>query len=74
MQEEPVNGPEGRTRWNVVPWRQVNPGVCNLRRRIFRASRENDHRNVRSLQKLMLRSRANALKVFGRSSGGIRES
>lgn len=62
MQAQPVNGPEERVRWSAVDWRQVNRCVRNLRRRIFRASRENDHRKLRSLQKLMLRSRANALK------------
>lgn len=62
MQAHPVNGPEERVRWSAVDWRQVNRCVRNLRRRIFRASRENDHRKLRSLQKLMLRSRANALK------------
>lgn len=62
MQNKSANGPKQRTNWNAVDWRQVNQCVRNLRQRIFRASRENDHRKVRSLQKLMLRSRANALK------------
>ncbi len=35
--------------------------VTNLRQRIFQAARANDHRRVRSLQKLMLRSRSNIL-------------
>jgi RNA-directed DNA polymerase len=61
MQNKSANGPKQRT-WNAVDWRQVNQCVRNLRQRIFRASRKNDHRKVRSLQKLMLRSRANALK------------
>lgn len=62
MQNKSANGPKQRTNWNAVDWRQVNQCVRNLRQRIFRASRKNDHRKVRSLQKLMLRSRANALK------------
>lgn len=62
MQNKSANGPKQRTNWNAVDWRQVNQCVRNLRQRIFRASRENDHRKVRSLQKLMLQSRANALK------------
>ncbi len=63
MQELPVNGPkESATQWNAINWRKTNRQVRNLRRRIFRATREGDHRKVRSLQKLMLRSRANAVK------------
>ncbi|MGB8898277.1 MAG: reverse transcriptase N-terminal domain-containing protein [Methylocella sp.] len=62
MQNKSANGPKQRTNWNAVDWRQVDQCVRNLRQRIFRASRENNHRKVRSLQKLMLRSRANALK------------
>jgi len=56
-----VNGAEGRTCWDVVEWRRVERVVRNLRQRIFRASRDGDLAKVRSLQKLMLRSRANAL-------------
>lgn len=62
MQVRPVNGPEECAQWRAVYWRQINRRVRNLRRRIFRATRENDHRKVKSLQKLMLRSRANAVK------------
>jgi RNA-directed DNA polymerase len=58
-----ANGAEGRpnTDWNAIDWRKVQRSVSNLRRRIFRASKEGDHRKVRSLQKLVLRSYANAL-------------
>jgi RNA-directed DNA polymerase len=59
-----ANGAEGRsttTDWDAVDWRKVEKSVSNLRRRIFRASKEGDHRKVRSLQKLALRSYANAL-------------
>jgi RNA-directed DNA polymerase len=57
-----ANGAEGRTTdWNAVNWHKVERTVRNLRQRIFRASKEGDYRKVRSLQKLMLRSRANAL-------------
>ena len=58
-----ANGAEGRTAtdWNAIDWRKVERSVSSLRRRIFRASKEGDHRKVRSLQKLMLRSYANAL-------------
>jgi len=61
-----ANGTEGRTDWNAVDWRQAGRYVRNLRQRIFRASEEGNHRKVRSLQKLMLRSRANALLAVRR--------
>ena len=56
-----ANGPKGRTVWDLVDWREANRIVTNLRQRIFRAARANDHHKVRSLQKLMLRSRSNIL-------------
>src|SRR5947199_10613378 len=56
-----ANGPEGRTVWDFVDWRKASRIVANLRQRIFRAARANDHRKVRSLMKLMLRSRSNIL-------------
>lgn len=59
--ESLANGPAGRTVWDFVDWRKANRIVTNLRQRIFRAARANDHRRVRSLQKLMLRSRSNIL-------------
>src|SRR5215210_1303020 len=62
--ESLANGTEGHppTDWKAIDWRKVERNVRNLRQRIFRASKEGDHRKVRSLQKLMLRSRANALQ------------
>src|SRR5882762_5796776 len=59
--ESLANGPAGRTAWNLVDWRKAGRIVTNLRQRIFRAARANDHRKVRSLRKLMLRSRSNIL-------------
>jgi RNA-directed DNA polymerase len=57
-----VNGPEGEPEdWNAVQWRRVEQDVQRLRQRIFAASRAGDLRKVRNLQKLMLRSRSNAL-------------
>jgi RNA-directed DNA polymerase len=56
-----AKGRSGNTDWNTIDWRKVEKSVSNLRRRIFRASKEGDHRKVRSLQKLALRSHANAL-------------
>jgi len=56
-----ANGPARRTDWNAVDWRKANRIVTNLRQRIFRATRANDLRKVRSLQKLMLRCYSNIL-------------
>lgn len=49
------------TDWNSVNWRDANRVVHNLRQRIFRASQAGEWAQVRSLQKLMLRSRSNTL-------------
>jgi RNA-directed DNA polymerase len=57
-----VNGPEDETTdWLSIDWRQAEDDVRRLRQRIFTASRNGDLKKVRNLQKLMLRSRANAL-------------
>ena len=56
-----VNGPEGDPGWDSVDWGQAEENVRRLRRRIFAASRAGDLKKVRSLQKLVLRSRSNAL-------------
>ena len=57
-----VNGPEGELPdWDAVQWRQVGQDVRRLRQRIFTASQAGDLAKVRNLQKLMLRSRSNAL-------------
>jgi RNA-directed DNA polymerase len=57
-----VNGPEDAPPvWRAVDWRQAERDVRRLRQRIFAASQAGDLARVRNLQKLMLRSRANAL-------------
>src|SRR5947199_4885491 len=57
-----VNGPEGDILdWDAIDWRAVEDDVRRLRRRIFTASQAGDLKRVRNLQRLMLRSRANAL-------------
>ena len=57
-----ANGPEGDVLdWDAMQWRAVEDDVRRLRQRIFTASRAGDLKKVRNLQKLMLRSRANAL-------------
>ena len=69
-----VNGPEDAPfDWHAVDWRRVEDDVRRLRRRIFTASKAGDLARVRSLQKLMLRSRANTLlsvrRVTERNAG-----
>jgi RNA-directed DNA polymerase len=75
-----VNGPEDeRSDWLSVDWRRAEREVRRLRQRIFTASRDGDLKRVRNLQKLMLRSRANALVSVrrvteinaGRATAGI---
>src|SRR5438128_651631 len=56
-----ANGPERRTVWDAVNWRQAQRIVRNLRQRIFRATQAGDVKKARSLQKLMLRSYSNIL-------------
>src|SRR6478752_8397558 len=57
-----VNGPEDDLLdWDAIDWRTVEDDVRRLRERIFTASKAGDLKRVRNLQKLMLRSRANAL-------------
>lgn len=60
--DDVVNGPEGKPLdWLAVDWRAAEERVRRLRQRIFTASQVGDLKKVRSLQKLMLRSRANTL-------------
>jgi RNA-directed DNA polymerase len=75
-----VNGPEGDVLdWGLVDWPEVEDQVRRLRQRIFTVSRAGDLARVRNLQKLMLRSRANALlsvrrvteRNAGRKTAGI---
>ncbi|MEV2226731.1 reverse transcriptase N-terminal domain-containing protein [Nocardia vinacea] len=73
-----VNGPEGFD-WDAVRWRRTEDEVRRLRQRIFKASQARDLKQVRNLQKLMLRSRANTLvsvrqvaeRNTGRKTAGI---
>ena len=71
-----ANGPEDAPLdWDAVDWRACEENVRRLRQRIFTASRAGDLKRVRSLQKLMLRSRANALlsvrRVSERNAGRL---
>jgi len=71
-----VNGPEDATLgWRQIDWRAAEASVRRLRQRIFTASQAGDLPRVRSLQKLMLRSRANTLvsvrRVTERNAGRL---
>jgi RNA-directed DNA polymerase len=75
-----ANGPEDDVLdWGSVDWPDAEDQVRRLRQRIFTASRAGDLARVRNLQKLMLRSRANALvsvrrvteRNAGRKTAGI---
>jgi RNA-directed DNA polymerase len=75
-----ANGPEDEgTDWPSIDWRQADDDVRRLRQRIFTATQAGDLAKVRNLQKLMLRSRANALVSVrrvaevnaGRATAGI---
>jgi len=62
-----VNGPEGEVLdWDAIDWRAQEDNVRRLRQRIFAASWAGDLKKVRNLQKLMLRSRSNALLAVRR--------
>jgi RNA-directed DNA polymerase len=75
-----VNGPEGvELDWDAIDWRIHEHNVARLRRRIFKATWEQNWAMVRSLQKLMLGSWSNTLvsvrqvtqRNAGRRTAGI---
>jgi len=67
-----VNGPDD-VLWDAIDWRTAEKDVRRLRRRIFKATQVGDWPKVRSLQKIMLASRSNALvsvrRVTQRNTG-----
>ncbi len=57
-----INGLESKlTDWNSVNWKKVRRNVMNLQRRIFRARQLGQWKQLRRLQKLLLRSFSNLL-------------
>ena len=71
-----VNGPEDVPfDWRQIDWRRVEADVRRFRQRIFTVTKAGDLKRVRSLQKLMLRSRANTLhsvrRVTERNAGRL---
>ena len=59
QRETAVNRAKTPASWNDINWCRHRKLVRNLRQRIYRASRQGDHKKLRSLQRLMLKSRAN---------------
>ena len=74
-----ANGPEDLPDWDAIAWRRQEEQVRRLRQRIFKAAQAGDLKQVRNLQKLMLRSQANTLvsvrrvtqRNTGRSTPGV---
>jgi len=68
-----ANGPEGLPDWDAIDWRHQEEQVQRLQQRIFKAEQAGDRKQVRNLQKLALRSRANTLvsvrRVTQRNTG-----
>ncbi len=57
-----INGVEGQlTNWSQINWRKARKIVRNLRQRIFRARQLGQWKQLRRLQKLLIKSRANLL-------------
>ena len=54
------------TTWADIKWRNVEGNVRRLQERIYRATTNKAWKKVRNLQKLMLRSRSNALLAVRR--------
>ena len=79
LDADEVNGPDGVLDWDAIDWLTHESNVRRLRRRIFKATREQDWAKVRSLQKMMLRSWSNTLvsvrqvaqRNAGRRTAGI---
>ena len=55
-----VSRPLRLRRWQDINWRLTIKSVKDLRQQIYAASQCGDHKKLRSLQRLMLQSRANA--------------
>ncbi len=51
--------PQSERPWQAIDWNANRRIVRNLRQRIYRASRDGNRRKLRSLQRLMLKCRAN---------------
>ena len=57
-----INGVKGQlTDWSQINWKKARKIVRNLRQRIFRARKLGQWKQLRRLQKLLIKSRANLL-------------
>jgi RNA-directed DNA polymerase len=56
-----IGAPEPELDWNSIDWSKAHRKVKNLRQRIYRATQQGQWKQVRNLQKLMLRSYSNLL-------------
>ncbi|WP_287255109.1 group II intron reverse transcriptase/maturase [Moorena sp. SIO4E2] len=54
------------THWQSIDWQKVNRVVKNLRRRIFKATREKRWKTLRNLQRLLMKSYSNTLLAVRR--------
>lgn len=54
-----VNSSQTKCEWNQIDWKHCYRFVRKLRQAIFRAAKEGDLQKVRTLQRIMLRSREN---------------
>ena len=62
LSKNPVNGQEGELEsWSQINWRKVNKLIRNLQQRIFRARKLGQWKQLRRLQKLLIRNYANLL-------------
>ncbi len=75
-----INGLESKlTDWNSINWKKVRGNVMNLQRRIFRARKLGQWKQLRRLQKLLLKSFSNLLLCIrqitqtnaGKSTAGV---
>jgi RNA-directed DNA polymerase len=61
--DDVVNGPEGLPDWDAIAWRHQEEQVRRLRQRIFKAAQAADWKQVRNLQKLMVRHEARVFRT-----------
>ncbi len=62
-ERQPLPGSEG---WNKLPWRKLEQHVYHLQKRIFQAEQHGNTKAVRTLQKLLMKSRAARLLAVRR--------
>ena len=61
--DDAVNGPEDLPDWDAIAWRRQEEQVRRLRQRIFKAAQAEDWRQLRNLQKLMVRHEARVSRM-----------